>query len=289
MNPRFTLISVFALLVFTGCTTSLTNMAPARTFKPGEAQVAAGYQLDVHTQTFTGIKKAGEAVVDEVKGTPEGETISEESLRTLLDAALLLKMFPPGGGPEIMGRVGLYDGVLEGIDAGFRFNGNVYKGDVRLQVWASPDDAQALSVQFAYGHHKSVASSWMEWITLTEWKRRDLDFQLNYGYEISHLAKLYVAPRYINARISTEAKLSDYLKERLPQRVQDYDPSTYFPPSSMHYIGLNWGAMVGYRYAFLNVDVSTFRLLFTPSVLGSERDYKGWVFSPTLGLTLMWR
>jgi hypothetical protein len=282
------LVVMVVSLGLIGCTTSLTNMAPARTFDVGEGQVSVGYQFDVHTQTFTGLYKAGEVAVDKVRETPDGESITEEDMRTLFDAALLWRLFPFGGGPELMGRLGVYDDLLEGVDVGFRLNGNVYKGDVRIQVWESVDEAQALSVQFGYGHHKSVVSSWMEWVSLTEWKRRDFDFQVNYGVEFEDYVKLYVAPRYIHTRVSTEPKLSDFFKERLPEQYRDWDPGAYFAPAAMHYLGLNAGGMVGYRWVFVNFDVSAFHMIFRPTVLGSVRDYDGWVLSPTLGLTLIW-
>ncbi|MFU8807125.1 MAG: hypothetical protein ACNA8W_25175, partial [Bradymonadaceae bacterium] len=58
--------TTISIILLTGCTTSLTNMAPARTMKPGEGQVAMGYHIDVHTQTFTGVYKAGDAAINQV-------------------------------------------------------------------------------------------------------------------------------------------------------------------------------------------------------------------------------
>ena len=278
------MVAVFS----TGCTTSLTNMAPAQTLDAGEGQATLGYQFDVHTQSFTGVYRAGQSAVDQVRGPSEDDAISEETLRTLLDAALLWRLFPLGGTPEFMGRIGLYDDLLEGVDAGFRFNGNVFKGDLRLQLWSSNDDAASISAQFGYGHHRSIVATLVEWIALTQWKRKDFDFQINMGYELGEWAKLYASPRYILSRVSTEARLSDFLRQRLPERYQDWDPGQYFPASNMHYVGLNWGAMFGYRYAFINLDVSTFRVIYNPMVLDSRRDYSGWVFAPTVGFSVLW-
>lgn len=280
--------SFFLLLIATGCTTSLTNMAPARTFDAGQGQVAVGYQLDLHTQSFTGIYRAGEALVDEIQGISEDEVIQEETLRRLLDAALLLQLFPLGGAPELQARVGVWDGLLEGVDLGFRTNGNVYKGDLRLQLFESADEAFAVSIQAGYGYHKSVVKTFVKWVTLTDFKRSDVDLQLNLGYEAGEWGRFYISPRYLYSKVSTKPALADFVLERLPQRVRDWDPSQYFPGSGLHYAGLNWGMMFGYRYVFINLDVSTFRVIFRPEVLGSVRDYDGWVFAPTLGLNVRW-
>lgn len=271
-----------------GCTTSLTNMAPARTFEAGQGQAAVGYQFDVHTQSFTAVYRAGEAVVDEIRGISDDEFIEEETLRRLLDVALLLQLFPIGGAPEVQARLGVWDGLLEGVDIGFRTNGNVYKGDVRVQLFESADEAFAISAQMGYGYNKSVVRTLVTWVTLTDFKRHDLDWQLNFGYELGDWARFYISPRYLYSRVSTEASLADFLQRRLPERIREWDPNQYFPATALHYVGLNWGMMFGYRYAFFNLDVSAFRVLFRPEVLGSVRDYDGWVLAPTLGVNLRW-
>lgn len=276
------------VLMSSGCTTSLTNMAPARTFDAGQGQVAMGYQFDLHSQGVTGIYRAGEAIVDEIQGISDDEFIQEETLRRLLDAALLLQLFPIGGTPELQARLGIWDGLLEGVDVGFRTNGNVYKGDVRLQLFESPNEAFALSIQAGYGYHKSVVRTLVKWVNLAEFDRRDFDLQLNLGYELGNWARFYISPRYLHSQVSMKASLAEFVRKRLPPRFRAWDPNQFFPDTALQYIGLNWGVMLGYRYAFINLDVSAFRVLFRPEVLGSARDYDGWVLAPTVGLNVRW-
>lgn len=272
------------MLLLSGCATSLTNMTPAKTMDPGEGQAATGYQFDLHSQSFTSLYNTGESVVNEFGDSSDDEMISEETLRRLLDTALLWRLFPFGGGPEFMARVGIY----EGIDIGFRYNGNVAKGDIRFQLWESSDEASAVSAQFGYGRHSSIFNKVFEWLDIAEWSRHDFDFQINYGYEIDDWAKFYISPRYIYSHISTELGIAERYRDRIPERFREMDPGNYISAEGLHYAGLNWGVMMGYKYVFVNLDVSTFRVLFSPTVLGSERDYNGWVVSPTLGLTVMW-
>lgn len=284
MQARVALLALVVLL--TGCTTSLTNMAPAETLDPGEAQATGGYQFDVHSQTFTGIYRAGEAVLSDIERADSEDPVSEETLRALFDTLVLWKIFPFGGGPEFMGRTGVYDG----IDAGLRYNGNVVKGDVRFRLWESTsgDRTKALNAQFGYGHHSSPFGDAIEWLGVESWSRSDFDFALNYGYEIGDWAKMYIAPRYVFSNISMDLEVNERLRERIPEEYRDWEANDLFSAGSMHYIGANMGIMLGYRYLFATVDLSTFRILFSPEILGSQRDYDGWVLSPTLGLTFLW-
>lgn len=281
-------IGAIGMVLLMGCATSLTNGSPAKTYDAGKGQASVSYQFDVHTQAFEGVYRAGRSAVRAIEGVEEGEEITEEMLRNLLDAAILWQLFPLGGSPEAMGRVGIYDGLLEGVDLGFRYNGNVIKGDLRLQVWESADEAHGVSFQVGYGRHKALVPTLLEWVDLGEWSRNDIDLQVAWGFERDDWAKIYAAPKYLYSSISTELRLGDYVRERLPEEYRQYEPSQYLEPSGIHYAGLNMGAMFGYKWIFLNLDLSMFRVLFRPNVLGSIRDYDGWVFSPTGGIVLVW-
>ncbi|MBA2661975.1 MAG: hypothetical protein H0U74_06740 [Bradymonadaceae bacterium] len=270
--------------LLTGCATSLTNMSQARVLEAGDAQATMGYQLDLHSQSFSSLIEVGKAAYEHID-EGEGE-ITEETFRRGLDTILLYKLFPLGGSPEVIGRVGIYDDLLHGVDVGIRYNGTVIKGDVRVQLWESADRALALTAQLGYGHHRSVAPGAVEWLTLTKWNRKDFDLGLSMGWELPDIFKAYVVPRLVISRISTEPKLSSKILDRLPEGLLDF--AEFFPATNMYYMGANTGFMVGYKYVFVNFDLSLFRINFEPLVLGSRRDYGGWGVSPTLGLTGHW-
>ena len=289
MITRLVVLVALAAGLSTGCATSLTNGSPAKTYEAGKGQASVSYQFDIHTQAFEGVYRAGRSAVRAIEGVEEGEEITEEMLRNLLDAALLWQLFPLGGTPEVMGRVGLYDGFLEGVDLGFRYNGNVIKGDLRLQVWESEDEAHAVSFQLGYGRHKALVPTLLEWVDLGQWTRQDFDVQAAWGFERGDWAKVYVAPRYLYSAISAELRLGEYVRERLPEEYQRYEPSQYLEATGLHYAGLNMGAMFGYKWIYANVELSMFRVLFRPNVLGSYRDYDGWALVPTGGLVFVWQ
>ncbi|RAL20343.1 hypothetical protein DL240_17325 [Lujinxingia litoralis] len=280
---RYALV-LATLLVTSGCATSLTNLAPAHTLDPGQVQITGVAAADLNTGVFDGTINAGRAVYEAVQNTED--PVSEDELRTLLDALLVWTLLRPGFTPEFAARVGVSDRVLHGLDVGLRYNGAVLKPDLRLQLFESPEGSLALTAHVAYGHHLSVASSAVEWLVMTEFERRDLEAGLSVGWEYRDMIKLYASPRYLYSRISVSPKLPAWLEGRLPPEYQDYNPSSYFGDSQMHYLGLNWGAMLGYRYVFAHLDVTMMRLLFRPTVLGSPRNYDGWIFAPSAGLTL---
>src|SRR5690606_26714037 len=125
------LVAPIALIVLllSGCSTSLSNLAPSHVLEPGEVQITGVAQADLYTGVFDVTIDAGRAVVDAVQ-RDEGP-ITEEELRTLLDAVLIWQLFLPGVTPELALRVGVTDQLLEGIDVGLRYNGNVVKPDLR--------------------------------------------------------------------------------------------------------------------------------------------------------------
>ena len=145
-----------------------------------------------------------------------------------------------------------------------------------------------MSVLVGYGHHLSAVDEVVEYLTLTEWSRSDIDFQLSAGIELGDIFKGYVNPRLIASRISVGHKLPDALRNRIPESIQDYDPNQLFEDEWMLYDGLTWGAMIGYKYAFLALELNMFRLAFEPTVLGQKRNFNSSVFAPAAGLVVIW-
>jgi hypothetical protein len=266
------------MLLAQGCATSMTSMTPARAYDPGEVQVSVVGQANLHTAPLTSAIDSAVSAEDEF-GKDRSEPISEESFRQWLDTVLLFGLFRPAFGPEIMIRAGVTDKVLEGLELGFRTDFNLYKGDAKLQVWSGDENRMALSVALGFAYHSGLVSSPIEYLTLTEFGRKDFTLQLLWGWEPNDYIKIAASPHFILSSISAESKIPDFIQERLPESINQYNPNNLFQDEWMFYGGLNTTLMAGYKYAYIALDFGVFWLNFTPTVIGQKRDFSGLAIS----------
>lgn len=274
-----------SLVSLSACSTTMTTMTEARAYEPGEVQVAVDYQANLHTTLATKAYKGAKSA-NEQFGTESDEPISEEAYRDWLDLALAAALFRPATSPELVARVGVTDKVLGGIDLGFRTNFNILKGDVKLQLWESADTRQALSVMAGYAHHRDVGNSLLSYVTLTDFSRKDFDFQLMWGLNFEDIVKLNVAPHMILSKISAEQKIPQQIYDRLPDSIKQYDPNQLFRDEWLGYYGMNGVVMLGYKYVFLVVDTGLFWTHFKPEVLGEQRNFSGMALSLAGGISV---
>ena len=269
-----------------GCTTTMTQMTTARALEPLHPQVAINASVPIHTVAASKLIDAGSSLADRLEqdGQMGTETITEEELRQLLDAAVAAKLFLPSITPEFVVRIGVTDAVLEGIDVGLRYNGNVIKADVKLQLWESADGSQQVAFDVGYGHHTGLVSSAVEWVTLTEFSRKDIDLALMWSMELGDLGRILLSPRVMLGHVSVDTKIPSYIEDNLPEELKNYDPGQFFRDEWLVYAGANAAAFMGYKHVFLVVEAGLYRLFFEPQILDQKRDYNSWAFSPALGL-----
>lgn len=270
-----------------GCTTSMTSMTDARAYEPGEVQATLHYQGNVHGNVVRGAIRGGKSAVQEIN--KEGDTpISEESYRNWIDTVLITGLFAPGFDPELMARVGVTDAIGEGMDVGLRTNFNVIKADAKVQIWSNDAQNQFASVSLGYTHHGDLVDEWLSYVTLTDFNRGDVDVQLRWGGEWRDIVKFSTGPHAILSRVSVEHKVPEWLHGRLPEKFQEggeYDPNQLFSDEWIFYGGVTSTLMIGYKYAFVALDLGAFWMHFTPEVLGEERNYNGAAISGAAGLS----
>jgi len=260
-------------------------MTEARAYEPGEVQVVAAGTTLLHGNVLDGAIDAVKTL-DEAFDEDSSAPISEESWRTWADSVLLFMLFRPAVAWEFMGRVGVTNDVLEGLDVGFRTDFNVLKGDIKVQVYESSDAKHALSVSLGYAHHLSVVKqNAVRILTLSEFGREDFDLQLLYGYTPNDFVRLTLAPHLVASYIDVRHAAPSWLLDRLPEQVRRFDPNQFFEDQWLTYAGLNTTVMVGYKYVFLAFDMGAFYMNFTPEVVGSRRNYSGGALSLALGIS----
>jgi len=277
--------ALVALGAGAGCATSMTQLTTARALEPLHAQVAVNYSIPLHTNLWDAAWDTAESLE---KGLDENEVLTVEDTYKMFDAALQYALFLNTGAPEIIGRIGVSKAVLEGIDVGVRYNGNMVKGDVKLQVWESENRSGSLAVDVGYGYQFSVVGSLLEYLSLSDWSRSDLDLAFIYSVEPNSIFKGWVGPRMMFSFISADPKIDPYLKDRLPEAIRQYDTSQYFQDENMAYLGATTGMMLGYKYAYVGLELTVMRMFFKPTVLERKKDFDGVVFAPAIAITALW-
>ena len=285
-RTRAALASVLGLVLAAGCTTSLTNLTPTRALEPGEVQLTAAGQAQAGTGIVRQSISAGKAAKELIESGSD-ETIDEESVRDLVDGALVWLLFPPGAGYEFMGRVGLVD-WLGGIDIGLRTDTKILKADLKVQLFDSLDGRYALSGIVGYGYHFSFVDKLVSYLTLTSFSRHDLDLQLSLGMESGSYFKAYLNPRIMISRISTDARLPQAISAQLPESLRDYDPRKLFTDAGLVYYGGTVGALIGYENLFLALELNVLWLRFRPVVLEEVRRFDSLIICPAAAAVLIW-
>lgn len=281
---RITLLITFVISAV-GCATSMTTMTDAKAYEPGEIQATMGLATSLNTNVVGGVVDAAVSAVDRF-GTDSNTEISEEEYREWLDGVLLFAMFRPAVNPELSVRAGVTDSVLSGIDIGLKTNFNLVKGDVKLQFWESEDQRMALSLMAGYAYHLGVAPGLVELITLTEFSRGDIDIQPLWGVNVGDVFKFTGGPRLLLSRVSTEHKIPEQIEERLPDEILELSPNNLFRNEWIVNVGANAVMMLGYKYAFVALDLGVFYSRFRPEVIGEVRDYDGVTISVAGGLSI---
>ncbi len=278
---------IFAVLWGTGCTTTMTNVTPTHAMEPLGVEVSARGTFQAHTNVIGKTIAGGRDVYDVVQDRDSDEPITEEQFRKFIDAGLAWFLFRPGGNFELSARLGLWK-LLEGLELGLRYDFTTIKGDLKLQFFESDNEAFAMSLLFGVGRQTVPVPGALEWLSLTEWKRTDFDTQLSFGWRIPDIADIYINPRVMVSRVTIEHKLPDFVRDRLPEEVEqleeEYGLDTLFEDETMVYWGATVGGMVGYKYVFLALELTAFKLEFEPQIFGSQRKFDSLVLAPTLGL-----
>ncbi len=286
-HPCALAVLLALLLPGAGCTTTMTHLAPAKALQPGHMQITVDYSLPIHTNLAEGVVDAAELLEDRIDKEEVSE-LTDEEFRTLLDAAFNWALFLTGGSPEALARIGLAGWETGGLDIGVRFNGTTVKGDAKVEYWRSSNEVWHAALDVGYAYQFSVVGDLLEYLSLNDWARHDLDIMLPVSAEPGKVFRWYVAPRILVSWINVEAKPGAKLLEYLPESLKSYNPSQYFGDEKMIYWGGTTGIMLGYRYVFVNLEMSVMRLQFRPRVLDERRDYDGVVIAPAVGLTGMW-
>ena len=271
--------------LFWGCTTTTTHLSSPFVLKPKHVELTGAYAMQFNGVVIDKSLSSGEVLYE--RATEEDRRLTEEEFRGLLDTTLAWSLLTPGSSSELVGRVGLTDKILEGIDIGFKTDFSTIKGDVKWQLWENKNGTQALAWSGAYAHQRNLVNSNIAWVTNSTFSRHDFDTALMWGMRKKGIAELYGGPRFMYSYIDAQPDLTSEMSQIIPDQFQNLNPSEYFQDERMMFYGATVGTRIGYHFAFLTLEVNCFWIDFNPYVIDQNRSLSGLLVSPTAAITLV--
>ena len=268
-----------------GCSTTTTHLSSPYALKPKQVELTGAYAWQINSVVID--KSLDSAQVLYEQATEEERTMTEEEFLGLMDTTLAWSLMTPGSSYELIGRVGITDKLLEGIDIGFKTDFTALKADIKWQLWESKTGNQALAWTGAYAWHSNLVNPQVAWATNSTFSRQDFDTALMFGARKEGIAEIYGGPRMIYSFINAEPNLSSQMSELIPEQFKALDPSEYFTDERMIYYGGTIGTRLGYYAAFVTLELNCFWLMFEPQVINQNRPLNGLLISPTAAITIV--
>lgn len=286
---KFSTVSVVTLAVLgvASCATSLTSLSDPHALKAGQLEVTVAGQGSA-SSVLLDKSWQGLSAIPELTGTSPGADTSRTLERDLVDSALAWSLFWPTVDPELLLRCGVPSGPLPGLDLGLRLSPSLVKVDGKAQVFESRDARHALALQLGYAWHFGGPHKDIEWLTLVEFGRHDLDLMLSWGFGRPDLIEGYLGPRLMLSWLTVKRRLGADLVDALPQEMRQFNPAQLFEDSMITQAGSTVGIKLGYRWLFVRLELSALYMWFRPVVLGQQRTFDGLVLAPSAALSATW-
>lgn len=282
------ILPVLALLLATGCASTLSTMQTARPLAPGQLQVSygvgafvpAGQLLTVVDASIDEGKRAREA---HERGEPYAMT--EENQERMLAAGVALAVAPPGANNELMVRVG----AMEDLELGLRYSGISLRLDGKYRILHGGDPDLATTVEgtsydlaLGVGVARHIFKSnkildLLEVVQVNDFSRYDVEVPLYLSVDWKDVFKVYAAPKYIYSHTTLDQRLVDYA-------AQGGEATSLPSTVSSHFVGTTLGVAVGYKYFHVYGELTGGYTVLKPRFLGKEHDLGGVTLYPTVGI-----
>lgn len=274
--PRLLALALLALLA--ACSSSTTLLQTARPLEPGHVQVTGAMSLPISTSVISELIDDAKQINTRLQAD-ESKPLTEDESRELLETSLALMLFSPIPQSELMGRVG----ITKDLDAGLRWSSALWKADAKYR-FSDPKARTQYAVMGGLAYHTGYAASALsklydvlEYVELGDYSRTDADLALIISRDWGEWFRLYGAARYMASWISLDADLTKV------ESIAELPPSDL--NNTMHFYGATGGLMIGYKYVFVNLELSVLKLSYEPKVFGEARDLSGYLVTPTWGLS----
>lgn len=279
---RYSIGLLCTSVLLLGCATSSTTLQSARTLEPKEIQITTAVSVPISTRVVGAIIDTAEATAKEIKeAANDNQELTMAEAQKGVESAAALILFTPSTYPEALFRIG----IVDRFDAGLKLSYSLIKPELKFQYLRIKDGIDA-SVFMGYAYHFDVGPSIaskvydiFDSLKLVDYSRHDLDFGLLFGREWKDIVSLYWGLRYLLSFINVDfgfEKIKYIDGEAIPDlKVHEL----------MHNAGAVVGVMAGYKYVFVNVELTLLYCIFKPEIIEKEMDLSGMIISPTLGIT----
>ncbi|PTL85673.1 hypothetical protein [Vitiosangium sp. GDMCC 1.1324] len=288
---------LLALLMGTGCASTLSSMQTAKPLARGQFQVSGAMGVfvpasQIVTLVDEGIQQ-GKAIKKSIDNDQRYE-LSEQDAQRLLGVGMALAVAPPGTANELMVRAGLLESNR--LDAGLRLSSTSVRLDTKLRLahGGDPDDSLlpdyrrhsydlAIGVGVARHIFNSYVLDALEIVKIDEFSRWDVEVPVYLSMDLGDIFKVYAAPKYIFSHTSLDAKLVDY--SLAGKDVSGFDLT--LPASvSSHFYGASMGLALGYKYVHVYAEITAGYSYCRPVIFGQQRDLGGVTLYPSIGIAI---
>ena len=158
------------------------------------------------------------------------------------------------------------------------------KYDMRLQFLESGLDwKQGGALITGCGFHMGVLNQTLQYLTLTNFSRHDIDVQLSYGLKYQDFFEAYINPRLMTSYVDAEPIFPQEVIDKIPESLKEYDPNQLFEDVWLTYYGLGLGCEVAINIFSYLLKRICFGWILSPLYL-VRNDMSGLTFAPRLGL-----
>lgn len=286
-GPSLALIAALS----TGCATTLSTHQLAKTVDPGHVEATIG---------MGGYIPAGSSLsaVDQARVVAQGlidaaanhttYAVSEAEREKLITAGLALFILPPSPSQELSVRTG----ILESWDAGLRYSVNAVRADTKYRLVhrdngpdVVPEGKNSFDVAVGLGVSKYLFSNpvidVLDFVQLGDFSRWDVEVPVYLSWEWGYVFRAYLAPKYVFSYTELDENL--VTTSDLAAYVTGLDLSLQ-ESIAMHFFGASAGLMVGYRWAWVSLELTGGYTYARPVVLGQRRDIGGLTLYPSVAL-----
>ena len=292
--PSMRTLGLLALLLASGCATSISTLQTGKALRRGQVQVATGVGVFIPAGQLLGALQAGYDSRDILLDSVRRDQVSAEERaileRRLMTAGLALAVAPPGVDYELSLRAGLLD--RPDLDLGLRYAGGALRLDAKYRIFHRGDPASvpdykrrsfdvALGLGLSRHSFDSPALKVLELVRIDDFSRHDVEVPVYVSADVGGIVTFYAAPKYIYGRTSVDQRLVDYAARGTETTGRALGVPRHV---NSHFAGSSGGVAVGYRYVQLFAEITAGYIFSNAHVLGEDRQLGGFTVYPALGI-----